>query len=268
MSNGNKFLITKEYLKFTEFCNVCKEYKYIGLCYGTPGVGKSLSARYYSRWDIIESILPPEHLVNPLPMNEIDNCDCVFYTAPVSSSPVRIEKEIKKAWFNLNYLIGDVVSSKKIKGSWDKQVNYTKLIIIDEADRLKPLSLEQVRDIYDTSDISIILIGMPGIEKKISRFPQLYSRVGFVHNFKPVNNKEIEDVIKGKMLEFKIKYDLTNTITTKESFTEIEKLTKGNFRKMQRLFAQIDRIMKLNSIDNLDKDVIDAAKESLIIDTI
>jgi DNA transposition AAA+ family ATPase len=267
MTNKDRFLVTQEYRKFAEFCDMCKEYSYIGLCYGTPGVGKTLSARYYTNWDAIETILPPEHLVNPLPIDEINNCDSVFYTAPVSSSAVRIEKEIKNTWVGLNWLIGDILSKKRKKGSWDKQVNYTKLIIIDEADRLKPLALEQVRNIHDASKISIILIGMPGFEKKISRFPQLYSRVGFVHNFQPVSSEEVENIIFRKMQELKIAY-LPGNKVTQEACTEIIRITKCNFRLIQRLLTQIDRVMKVNDITNLEKDIVEVAKESLIVGTL
>lgn len=38
------FLVTKEYKRFTEFCDACKRDKYIGLCYGPPGVQTTLDS--------------------------------------------------------------------------------------------------------------------------------------------------------------------------------------------------------------------------------
>jgi hypothetical protein len=43
----------------------------------------------------------------------------------------------------------------------------TRLILVDEADRLKIVCLEQMRAIFDAGGIGLVLIGMPGIDQRL-----------------------------------------------------------------------------------------------------
>src|SRR4029079_12013414 len=115
-------------------------------------------------------------------------CRTVLYTPPVANTPRRIDQDIH----GLRLLLTDLIQAMpqvlagQPYGLAPLALDVTELIIVDEADRLKTASLEQLRDIYDQSELGLVLIGMPGLEKRLARYPQLYSRVGFVHAFKPL----------------------------------------------------------------------------------
>src|SRR3954447_9894110 len=102
------FLETKEYRRFAEFCDACRQQRYIGLCHGFPGVGKTLSAWHYAQWRLIQPYFPERFydryrlpyveraiaetlasITAPLPQ-ALRTCRCVFYTPSVTNTPKRV----------------------------------------------------------------------------------------------------------------------------------------------------------------------------------
>jgi len=259
------FIVTKEHRRFVEFCDACRRFRYIGLCYGAPGVGKTVSARTYANWDRLQSL--QNHPGTPSPAPDIVDCRTVFYTVPVSHTPRQLEIEINTERDKLTYLLFEMATvlrgQDSLSGHDVAQLG-TELILVDEADRLKTMGLEQLRAIYDSSKIGLIFIGMPGIEKRLSRYPQLYSRVGFVHQFNPLSTEEMSFILQHKWAEVGLSLD-PNDFTDNEAMAAIFRITRGNFRLIHRLFTQIQRILEINQLRLITQEVVETAREGLVI---
>ncbi|HZM67364.1 MAG TPA: AAA family ATPase [Nakamurella sp.] len=136
---------------------------------------------------------------------------------------------------------------------------------IDEADRLKTAGLEQLRDFFDRHDLGVILIGMPGFDRQLARYPQLYSRIGFAHQYKPLDPEDIPAVLThyGQQLGL---HD-TNLGPVGELVGTIVRITAGNFRLIERLMTQVGRLMDINGFDDISPDLITAARQTLVIGT-
>lgn len=256
------FVETREYLRFVEFCDATKKSKYIGVCYGSPGVGKTKSGRRYSNWDFQEAYL--QHGMRKfLAPTEVREYDTLFFTPPV----VHTAREIMKAIANLrkwlNIFIIQSYTSEEIIDTKPRE-DATQLIIIDEADRLSAQGFEYLRSVYDEQSISVIFLGMPGLEKRLSRYPQLYSRVGFVHEFKTLSPVEVRQILQSRLEELGSKYSKPGFMDP-EAIAAIVRITHGNFRLLLRLLMQIERLMEINGMDTVSKELVEAAREILII---
>jgi DNA transposition AAA+ family ATPase len=105
---------------------------------------------------------------------------------------------------------------------------------------------------------------MPGMEKRLSRFPQFYSRVGFAHHYRALTGDELTFVLTRHWRSLGINLDDAD-FTDAQAIASIARLTGGNFRLLHRLFVQIERIMKINELKVITDDVVEAARSVLVI---
>jgi DNA transposition AAA+ family ATPase len=304
------FVITKEHQRFAEFCEACQRYRYMGICYGPPGVGKTLSALHYANWSLIEAC-SPYSFASDEQLAALVGSQTVYYTPKVVNSPRQIAQDIQLWRHRLRAIPLEIIrrekeaalevarqqdlvskqefflqtietlyappSERPVKPEsqvfhvtktyaqkYEETPEPTTLLMIDEADRLKTAGLEQVRDIFDQGGLGVVLIGIPGLEKRLSRYPQLYSRVGFVHAFRPLSVEGVRDVFRHQWLPAGIVLP-DEGLHEEAVMTTIIRITGGNFRLLHRLLTQIARLVEINALSRVTKEVVEAARESLVI---
>ena len=169
------FLLTKEVRRFAEFCDAVRRYRYIGLCYGVAGVGKSLSARHYARWDLVEPCITPDPFAPERPTPpELASCRSIVYTPAVTTTPKQLGQQVDQLCGALSWEVEELLHPDDPRLYARQRAVWVELILVDEADRLKLTALEELRDRYDRGRFGLVLIGMPGIEKRLARYAQFY----------------------------------------------------------------------------------------------
>jgi DNA transposition AAA+ family ATPase len=268
-------IVTKEHRRFEEFADTVRRHRYIGVCWGPPGVGKTLSARHYAGADDWEQwqravgsyqgtgagVTP-----GPVPARILQARTCLW-TPTVTATAKEVDLALPRACQQISYAV-----DYHRHGHVDPYVHtesaasgLTELLIIDETDRLKTTGLEQVRDYYDRHNIGVVLIGMPGIERCLARYPQLYSRIGFAHEYRPLTTEELTAVLTRRWHADGLASD--DDFTQTVAIATIARITGGNFRLVDRLLAQIQRIRQINHLTTVTPEVVEAAREALLIGT-
>jgi len=305
------FVVTDEHRRFAEFCDACRRYRYIGLCYGAPGVGKTLSAMHYAGSARLD--MPAASRLGAASEWAVGAVrTTVFYTPAVVNAPRGMAQDLRTKRHQLRMLAVEIwLEDQRAQHQARKQAEAllppkrvestarqngkvvqiyksaattrppfgatyaqqratmpdpTELMIIDEADRLKTASVEQVRDIFDQSDLGMVLIGMPGLEKRLSRYPQFYSRVGFVHAFRPLRAVQVRELLQRKWTPSGLALPQAG-MTDETTLAAIIRVTGGNFRLLHRLLTQIARIVEINALQTVTREVVEAARENLVIGT-
>lgn len=267
VSRASTFIATQEHRRFTEFADAVRKHRYIGLCHGPAGVGKTLSARRYARWDRAEPLLTTWGVREPSDVKvyaDLDRARSVFYTPTVGGTLRELRQELPRLMDRVDICIEQHVRPNGIAPVMHGRAQFVELIIVDEAERLSTTTLEYMRDLFDRHDVGLILIGMPGIEKRMARYPQLFSRVGFAHQYRSLQDKELTFVLTRRWRELGLGLNEAD-FTDAQAVATIVRITGGNFRLLHRLFVQIERILRINGLNTITDDVVEAARSILVI---
>jgi DNA transposition AAA+ family ATPase len=290
------FVETGEHHRFEEFCEACRRDRYIGLCYGPPGVGKTISARRLTRADEFEALRSPLR-DDPEALQPLSGVRTLLYTPDVINGPRAVSDRVLGLWNRLLFIEAAHLSraeqrpapaeDEKVRliiGTQSRTVRDAnrklagiaavtrprpflhplELLIVDEADRLKTASLEQLRHLFDRGEFGLVLIGMPGLEKRLARYPQFYSRVGFVHAYRPLRTDELRRILltqAGQLVEALPDAALADP----EAVAAVLRVAGGNLRLVVRLLTQTIRILAINGLRSITPDVVVTARESLVI---
>lgn len=261
-------IATEEHRRFVEFANAVRRYRYIGLCYGAAGVGKTMSARQYAGWPVAEPLLRewgPRSDADTEVYAVLARSRSVFYTAAVGATLRQIREELDLLTTRVGLCIEEGIGAGIDEAERRSgRIPSIELLIVDEAERLSTTGIEYMRDLFDRSGIGLILIGMPGIEKRMARYPQLYSRIGFAHRYYALQGEELAFVLERHWKSLGLHLDGAD-FTDAQAVAAVARITGGNFRLLQRLFVQIERVLQVNELSVVTDDVVEAARSTLVI---
>jgi len=266
------FIATKEYRRFTEFADAVRRESFIGLCYGPAGVGKTLSARRYSGWDKVEELLlgwGARTDSDAAVYATLARSRTAFYTPTTTCTPKQLEQDLAQLLTRIDICVAEhrrAHTTLPVPRPFHQRraPQVVDLLIVDEGERLTQPSLEHLRDRFDRHATGLILIGMPGIDRSLSRHPQLYSRIGFAHQYRTLGDDELAFVLTRHWTKLGLTLDLSD-FTDAQAVAAVARITRGNFRLVHRLFAQVARVMKINSLTIITSDVIETARSTLVI---
>lgn len=251
-------LETESYKRFQELCLLCQDQRTIGLAYGRPGAGKSEAAKKFAKWSIVEPNLVGLNrpLVQP---EELSACDVLYYLPSITISASRLRTEVGSLRNRFDATLMRI-DQQKSPADYAALLSrkYARLLIVDEAYRMKFQALEELRDIHDNWKIGMVLIGDLSLERSLERQPHFADRIGFVQEFKQLQEKEVHEYINQQC------DCLALEKPADEIYAAIFWYTQGNLRTLEKLFNLLSRLITLNKDNTIKRDVLDTAREMLL----
>jgi len=163
----------------------------------------------------------------------------------------------------------DASKSTMLRMFNDKLINIGKnnkhtIIVIDEAQLMKPPSMEMVRLFlnyqYNNSFLcTIILVGQTELRDNIRKMPQLEQRISINYHLKPLDAEGMEAYIKFRM----IRAGCTKPVFRDEAYKKILLYTSGVPRKVNNICDMSLLLGYSTKREAIDADIIDKVADEL-----
>ena len=129
------------------------------------------------------------------------------------------------------------------------------ILIIDEADRLKPETFADVRDFYDKLAIPVVLVGTDRLDAVIKRDEQVYNRFRACHRFGKLSGMEFLKTVK-IWEETVLKLPVASNLTQKKMQTILLQATEG-------YIGRLDEVLREAAIRSLTQGLKKITKDTL-----
>ena len=111
------------------------------------------------------------------------------------------------------------------------------MLIVDEADRLKPDTFPEVRDINDKLGISVVLVGTDRLDAVIKRDEQVYNRFRSHRRFGKLTGADFKNTV--AIWEEKVlKLPVASNLTRQEMIKILFKATEGYIGRLDELLRE------------------------------
>ncbi len=208
-----KICETSDSVGIIAVCQSCQEYMGLGIIVGRSGFGKTYTLKYYAK--------SPK----------------VCYVECNESMNARdLVKAIEKT-LALPHITGSIDDRlDNIKDFFNSNAGY--LLVIDEADKLitkyTQKKAEILRNIYDQSDVGLILAGEPALEKMVRQYiPRMANRIDFFYELEGLSKTEVQKYITGYDFDEKAEEEIVHRATNDKN---------GCFRLLDRTFKNVIRV--------------------------
>jgi len=123
-------------------------------------------------------------------------------------------------------------------------------LIVDEAQRLKPLTLTVLREVYDDAKVSLVLVGTPDLEVNLHRrgAESLLSRISLCHRMEALDAQQVRGVLQG--------WD-------ERLVRRIYAHTGGVFRRLIHLVELCEQIRLVNEESKITAEILDEAVQHI-----